>query len=92
MPTVREREMGTFRVPRPEYPASSSPIFEFPAAGNSIFFSDLSCPHKERVEWRRKNKFINASHSLNLTHWVLWSASIDITLILCNKIYKYTIE
>ena len=36
--------MGTSRVPRPEFPASSSPIFEFPAAGNSIFFSDSSCP------------------------------------------------
>ena len=35
--------MGTSRVPRPVFPASSSPIFEFPAAGNSIFFSDSSC-------------------------------------------------
>ena len=42
------REMGTSRVPRPEFPAAGNSIFfsdsSCPLAGNSIFFSDSSCP------------------------------------------------
>ena len=60
-------EMGKYRVLRFEFPASSSPIFEFPAAENwekeaenLDTFANPSCPPAENSETSAENSMTQA--------------------------------
>ena len=59
-------KMGIYRVLRFEFPASSSPIFEFPASENSATLIEPSSPLAENSATLTEPSFPLAENSANL--------------------------